>query len=326
MFCSVCLIVGAIIAFKVYDWWRRLPTIEGIPSKYVLITGCDRGFGNQLAKRLDQKGFNVIAACLTEKGEDGIRSASSERLKTIRMDVTSDESITSAYNEVKRILPEGKGLWGLVNNAGILGKVAMPDWLSRDDYRPDFEINTLGLIQVTTTFVPLLKKAKGRIVNMSSIAGRFTFPTSIPYSISKYGVESFSDGARQWLRPFGVSVHMLEPGFFRTDLFETETMERRLNDMWNNLSPEIRDEYGEDWYRKFSETTLKTTREKTSTKTYRVVDCMEHALTSVHPRPRYTVGFDAKLLFIPLSLLPAEIHDFILQLLSKAVPPKGASR
>src|SRR5687768_2364151 len=88
------------------------------------------------------------------------------------------------------------GLWGLINNAGILGIFAPPEWLIIDDYKAISNVNLYGTIDVTMTFLPLVKLARGRIVNTSSINGRVSLPILIPYSVSKYGVEAFTDGLR----------------------------------------------------------------------------------------------------------------------------------
>ena len=79
--------------------------------RYVLITGCDTGFGNLIAKKLDQRGCHVFAACLTEKNADALKAECSDRLQTVIMDVTNTESIRSAYEEVKRAIPKDKGIW-----------------------------------------------------------------------------------------------------------------------------------------------------------------------------------------------------------------------
>lgn len=89
------------------------------------------------------------------------------------------------------------GLWGLVNNAAIAGVSAGPlEWQCADDFRKVLDVNLIGLIDVTLTFLPLLKRSRGRIVNMSSTGGRLVGPLSLPYDVSKHGVEAFSDGLR----------------------------------------------------------------------------------------------------------------------------------
>lgn len=87
-------------------------------------------------------------------------------------------------------------LWGLVNNAGTMDIIAPPDWLSADDYRSQCEMNLFGLIEVTMTFLPLVKNNHGRIVNMSSNFGLVSNPVFAPYSVSKFGIEAFTDALR----------------------------------------------------------------------------------------------------------------------------------
>ena len=84
----------------------------------------------------------------------------------------------------------------MLNNAGILGPLGAPEWMTLDDYRTTCEVNLFGLIDVTMTFLPLVKKSRGRIVNTSSINGLLSVPTNVPYNVSKYGIEAFTDALR----------------------------------------------------------------------------------------------------------------------------------
>ncbi|EDO28027.1 predicted protein, partial [Nematostella vectensis] len=136
-------------------------------NKYVLITGCDTGFGRDTAIRLNQMGFNVFGACLTDKGMKSLKEACSGRLVAFLMDVTKHEQIEAAY--AKRSCYH-LGLWALDNNAGYMGLGPL-EWFTMDDYKMQADINLWGLIDVTKTFLPLIKVAKGRVVNFSSIAG-----------------------------------------------------------------------------------------------------------------------------------------------------------
>jgi len=88
------------------------------------------------------------------------------------------------------------GLWGVVNNAGVMMSIGLPDWMTVDDYRRQCDVNLFGLIDVTTTFLPLVRKSRGRIVNTSSLTGRLALPTYAPYCVSKFGVEAFTDALR----------------------------------------------------------------------------------------------------------------------------------
>jgi len=96
----------------------------------------------------------------------------------------------------QNILLKISGLWGVINNAGLLTKVGVPDWLTVDDFKGECDVNLWGLIDVTLTFLPLVKRERGRLVNMASMMGRISIATALPYSISKYGIEAFTDGIR----------------------------------------------------------------------------------------------------------------------------------
>ncbi|ROT62769.1 putative D-beta-hydroxybutyrate dehydrogenase, mitochondrial-like [Penaeus vannamei] len=136
-------------------------------GKAVLITGCDSGFGFATALFLDQM-----------------------------MDVTQQEQIDNALSSVRSLLPPGEVLWGLVNNAGV-SQYGAVEWVSMDDYRSICEVNLFGTIAVTKAFLPLIRSAKGRVVNVGSVRGRMTSPLGAAYEVSKYGVEAFSDVLRR---------------------------------------------------------------------------------------------------------------------------------
>ena len=91
----------------------KIPQISNLGSRYILVTGCDTGFGNAIVKRLDALGCHMIATCLTESGETELRKSCSQRLHTIHMDVSNSESVKKGYEEVTKILPPGKGEWKL---------------------------------------------------------------------------------------------------------------------------------------------------------------------------------------------------------------------
>ena len=103
------LIFVAICAYYIWDWYQSRPRVEAIHKKCVFITGCDSGFGNALARRLDVLGVPVFAGCFTEKGATELKEKTSERLQTVMVDVASDDSITQAYEFVKNNIPDGAG-------------------------------------------------------------------------------------------------------------------------------------------------------------------------------------------------------------------------
>ena len=98
------------IGYRLCDYIYRKPILFSVTSRRIVITGCDTGFGYELAKRLDLYGCHIFAACLTEKGEKDLHNCCSRRLKTIRMDVTDPSSVRRAYKEVVKLLPDGFGM------------------------------------------------------------------------------------------------------------------------------------------------------------------------------------------------------------------------
>src|SRR4028119_876827 len=157
----------------------------------VVVTGASTGIGRACALSLDAMGFRVFAG--VRKSEDGesLRKASSSRLTPVFIDVTDEQSIATAAAEVSRVVGDA-GLAGLVNNAGV----AIPgplEYLPLEELRRQLEINLVGQLAVTQAFLPLLRKAQGRIVNISSLAGKLTTPFNGAYSAAKHGIEAFSD-------------------------------------------------------------------------------------------------------------------------------------
>ncbi|XP_039370506.1 retinol dehydrogenase 16-like [Mauremys reevesii] len=290
-------------------WYRERQRVEGLPEKYVLITGCDSGFGNLLAKQLDARGLRVLAACLSQPGAEQLRKATSERLQTVILDVTRSDSIAAASAWVKERVGE-KGLWGLVNNAGIAIPAAPNEWLTKDDFVRVLDVNLIGLIEVTLSVLPLVKRARGRVVSVASIMGRLAFFGG-GYCPSKYGVEAFSDSLRREMLPFGVKVCVIEPGYFSTAVTNPQLIIENFTRLWERLPEETKASYGESYLKAFIEATRDLPKSCNSDLSV-VTGCLEHALTARHPRTRYSAGWDAKLFFLPLSYLPTWFADFVL--------------
>ncbi|XP_029450715.1 17-beta-hydroxysteroid dehydrogenase type 6-like [Rhinatrema bivittatum] len=295
--------------YLLYRWYRDRQILQNLSDKYVLITGCDSGFGNLLARQLDRKGLRVLAACLTQRGAEQLKEATSQRLQTLILDVTDSQSVAAAADWVKQQVGD-RGLWGLVNNAGILIPVAPYEWLTKADYQKVMEVNLMGLVEVTLSLLPLLRRAKGRIVNVASIMGRVSYIGGA-YNMSKYGVEAFSDGLRRDPGSFGVKVSIVEPGFFRTPITEFHSIQKYMQCLWSNLPVEIKDTYGEKFFNVYCKS-IQDMVSGANPNLSLVTDCMEHALTAVHPRTRYSAGWDAKFFFIPLSYLPTVLADYLL--------------
>lgn len=190
-------------------------------EKTVLITGTSSGFGFLTALSCAERGWRVIAGMRdTTKKFNLIQSAMSkglqDKIKVIPLDVTSEEDIEKAADLCESQFGQ---LDALINNAGF----AMPNMtelLDLQDYRDQFEVNFFGTVQMTQTFLPLLRLAKGKIINISSISGEIGFPGLSAYAASKHALEGFTESLRYELKPFDVDVVLIQPGSFQTGIWQ----------------------------------------------------------------------------------------------------------
>ncbi|NXN62875.1 RDH16 dehydrogenase, partial [Himantopus himantopus] len=315
------LYLAAVLAglYLLRRWHRERQTVPRLSEKYVLITGCDSGFGNLLARQLEARGLRVLAACLTDTGAARLRAATSPRLQTVLLDVTSSQSIAAAAAWVRECVGD-QGLWGLVNNAGIAVPSAPNEWLTKDDFVKVLDVNLVGLIEVTLSLLPLVRLARGRVVNVASVMGRVSFFGG-GYCISKHGVEAFSDTLRREMRPFGVQVSIIEPGGFRTGMTDPVTVMKGFERLWEQLPAETQAAYGRHYLETYAKSTVLLHR-LSSSHLSRVTGAMEHALLARFPRSRYTAGWDARFALLPLSYCPAWLTDAVIGLFLP-VPAKG---
>jgi len=188
-----------------------------------VVTGASTGFGAAIARHLAERGFRVFGT--VRRAEDEVALAR-DGVTPVRMDVTDTASIMRARGEVERALGTAP-LMALVNNAGIPAAGPL-ELFPLDELRQILEVNLIGAVAVTQAFLALLKASRGRIVNISSVAGRGALPFLGPYAASKFGLEAISDSLRRELLPFGVRVIVIEPGSFKTAIWsKVEAMDRR---------------------------------------------------------------------------------------------------
>jgi NAD(P)-dependent dehydrogenase (short-subunit alcohol dehydrogenase family) len=277
---------------------------EPSPRGNVLVTGTSTGIGRASARLLAGEGFRVFAAVRREEDAQSLRAEGLDGLVPILLDVTDADSIARAAKDVSVEVGEA-GLSGLVNNAGI-GFGGALEFADLDEIRRGFEVNVFGVLAVLRTFLPLVCRPGGRVVNVSSGAGKASTPLLGPYCASKFALEALSDALRVELRQAGIRVSVIEPGFIDTPMQtkgRSET-ERQLA----QLPPEA-----PDYYRRAFEK-MQANLERfgsNATAPEVVAQAIHKALTARRPRTRYAVGPDAKLL-VPLSrLLPDRAKDAI---------------
>ncbi len=274
-------------------------------ERMVVITGASSGIGAACARYLDERGFSVWAGVRRKEDADELARQSSARLKPLMLDVTDQGSISAAARIVAEAAKE-TGLWGLVNNAGI--SLAGPiELLPLADVRTQFEVNVIGVLAVTQTFLPLLRKRRGRLVNISSIAGRTSTPFLGAYCGSKFALEAISDALRLELASGGITVSLVEPGAVQSQIWQRATMSARR--MLGEAAPESVRLYEESLSRMQSAMLRASGRAIPAN----VVACaVADALTSPRPRVRYLVGQDARLRALLKWSLPDRLHDRLL--------------
>lgn len=264
----------------------------------------------------------MFAMCLTEDAAKQLNSLYGETgmLLAVQMDVTSEESVRQAQKTVDEALGSTGGLDALVNNAGIMvGSVTELTPISV--FRKTMDVNFLGTVSVTQTFLPMLKLSKNspRIINIASIAGRMSCHSFGPYSASKFAVEAFTTALRQEMAEWNIQVAMVEPGFHGTALLPLYTA--NLKRCFEQSPAELQRDYGEeylnsqihsfDWMKKLCVG-------KPVNVVSKIVDCC----VAKDLGARHVIGFDAKYLFLPATYLPDWLYDALSLVVTKVTLPE----
>ena len=271
----------------------------------VLVTGASTGIGRATALRLDTLGFRVFAGVRREQDGDDLRKAASRRLQPIHLDVTEKATIDAAAQTIAVAVADSR-LAGIVNNAGVA--VAGPvEFLPLDDFRKQLEINLIGQVAVTQAFLPLLREGKGRVVFVSSVAGRFSQPFMSPYCASKAGLESVADALRLELKPWKIDVSIVEPGSIATPIWNKGSA--MADDMLARVSPKIREYYGTAIHLLHA---VSKREAQAGISPEKVAAVIEHALTADRPKIRYVVGRDAKMMLLAKRLLTDRARDALI--------------
>jgi NAD(P)-dependent dehydrogenase (short-subunit alcohol dehydrogenase family) len=281
----------------------------------VLITGASTGIGRACATRLDAAGWRVFAAVRREEDAETLDRSGSARMTPLLLDVTDARQISDAADLVAAKVRD-RGLDGLVNNAGIA--VPSPlETLPIDDFRRQLEVNLTGQVAVTQALLSSIREATGRIVFITSIGGRIAFPFTGAYHAAKFGLEAVGDVFRQELRPWGISVSIVEPGSIDTPIWDRGEREA---DRIGAGAPEGEALYGQalERYRKV----LRRTSER-GIPPDRAAAAVEHALGAARPRTRYLVGLDARFQARARPFIPTRMFDRIVTRAMRLGSPAG---
>jgi NAD(P)-dependent dehydrogenase (short-subunit alcohol dehydrogenase family) len=259
-------------------------------TRTAIVTGASSGIGEACAVRLARAGWRVLAGVRRE-------GDAPEGTEELLLDVTDAEQIRGVADRVDE-------LDGLVNNAGIaLGSPL--ELVPVDQLRHQLEVNLVGQVAVTQALLPALRRSRGRIVFIGSIAGRSALPFLAPYAASKHALEAVADSLRLELKPFGISVSIVEPGSIRTAIWGRSAA--RADELAATMDSEVAELYAER-VAAFRSVALK--RGEGGAPADRVAEVVEEALSAERPHARYLVGRDAKLR-AGFERLPDRLRDRI---------------
>jgi NAD(P)-dependent dehydrogenase (short-subunit alcohol dehydrogenase family) len=184
-------------------------------QKAILVTGATTGIGRNLAETLAADGHFVYAGARKQSDMDDLNAI--ENVMAVRLDVTKQDDIDAAVELINR---EGRGLYGLVNNAGVAVVAPMIE-VSEDDMQFQMDVNLFGPYRVTKAFAPLIIESKGRITTTGSISGILSSSFLGPYAMSKHAIEGYTDSLAAEMEKFGVAVSVVEPGNYNSAIGES---------------------------------------------------------------------------------------------------------
>jgi NAD(P)-dependent dehydrogenase (short-subunit alcohol dehydrogenase family) len=192
-----------------------------------------------------------------------------------------------AHEEVTKKLSSLQGVQfhAVVNNAGICPYGEL-EWGSFEMIKRVLEVNTFGQVLVTRTFLPLIRESQGRIINVNSVAARFSVPAMVPYCMSKYASLAFTEGLRREVAKFGVKVISIEPYFFDTKMTQEEAIGKEVEKIWKASSKEVRDAYGEHYMKRLTKQS-KLIRPFVIKTLDPVIKAFKHAITATRPQYHY---------------------------------------
>ena len=284
---------------------RLLRALPCDKRRGVCITGCDSGFGLLAASALGEAGYTVFAACLTAEGCARLRP---HVAVAVQCDVTNSDDIARLAAEVTRYLNDGSTacLWAVINNAGV-APLSYVDWTTMESFRFAMDVNFFGAVAVTKALLPLLKRTRGsRIINVSSVAGLGAGPMFAAYAASKHAVEGYTKCLRLELRPWGIHVANINPGFMRTPMIEGAAVPTLA--AFRAAPAEVRAQYpdAENMLSRMHESVLAVGEDPQV-----VVNQMLRLLRARWPALVNLTGFQAVFLGNVFFAMPGRLQDFL---------------
>lgn len=277
---------------------------ESKTLRTVLITGASSGIGRDCTILLSREKYLVFAGLHNEKDLKWDLFQESKNIIPILLDVTNPAQISSAFKKVYRYTRK-HGLFGIINNAGTA--VSGPlELLSIEVIKQQFEVNFFGYLRVIQKFIPLVRQAHGRIINIGSISGRISGPFLGPYSATKFAIRAVTDSLRRELNPWKIPVILIEPGRVTTPIWQKAKVH---SDKILLKSKKYNEYYSEIFEKILIRRQSKGNR---GIVPLAVAKIIKKALEDKSPKTRYYAGVDALLLSIAYRILPDKFIDKVI--------------
>jgi NAD(P)-dependent dehydrogenase (short-subunit alcohol dehydrogenase family) len=280
----------------------RAPTEEAFGCGPVLVTGASSGIGRACALKLISSGFRVFAGVRKEEDAQALKGAAMGYLTPLFIDITDPDSVASAAETVEEAVGES-GLFGLINNAGV-GEAWPLEFVPLDRFRRQFEVNVFGHLAVTQAFLPLIRAATGRIVNVGSVGGRITMPFGGPLSAPRHALVAMNDALRMELYPWGIHVVLIEGGSISTRA--VDKLEASAKATIDELPTAGRARYAEAFRTALTRAVART---RAGSLPEVVAEAVLRTLTDRTPKTRYPVGADTRMLLTLSTVLPDRLLD-----------------
>ncbi|XP_046649082.1 D-beta-hydroxybutyrate dehydrogenase, mitochondrial-like [Daphnia pulicaria] len=313
----VAIVTFAIFKFFQYGGCKKLCS----SGKSVVVTGCDSGIGLSLAITAHKLGFHVFATCLDNNGYGAnYMRENFPDIVVVPMDVTNPADIQNTLKVVKDHLEKTKTiLWALINNAGVL-VYGHFDWQLDYQAESQVQVNFLGVLRVTKAFLPLIRQAKGRVINITSANGNWCLPGLSVYCGTKHALDGFSNSLRMEMRPWNVKVILINPGNLPGSTRILAAQSKHAKAMQENFSEEDNQAYGEyfDLFQKHLQTNFCATNlnQDQPLNDLKLNKMLESSLLMESPRPFYSnINFGFRMFMLVTKLVPTYYGDrMILQM------------
>ena len=271
--------------------------------KFILVTGSSTGIGYSAVKHLIDSGYCVFGSVRKEEDASRLQLDFGDKFTPLIFDVTNEEEISRSVDIVKTKLGSKGKLVSIVNNSGIaLGGPIQ--YLPTDVYRKQFEVNLFGVVNVTRAYLKLLGAHKGsshqgRVVMISSVSGKRSYPFVSPYTASKHALEAFSDSLRREMMLYGVKVVIIEPGPIKTPIWDKTPSVEDNPFLGTDYESALRKFYGQ----------MVTKGKHEGLPVDRVGKLIEKVITIKNPKTRYVITGRKWLDFILPGILPDRMLD-----------------